>query len=63
MKEKQHGKLVRPTVAVPVLLSATIGLLGMNYWLFDGCPDTQRANTLPEPYKTVVLTLHRHLGT
>lgn len=51
-----------PTVAVLASLMAVIGLLGMDYWLFDGCPDTQRANTLPEPYKTLALKIHRHLG-
>lgn len=54
--------LMVPAVAVLGLLLATIGLFGMDYWLFDGCPDTQRANALPEPYKTVVLTIHYHLG-
>lgn len=50
-------------VAVVVLLMAIIGLLEMDHWLFEGCPDCQRANTLSEFYKTVVLKIHLHLGT
>lgn len=44
------------------LLALVIVLVWIDIWLFDGCPDTQRANALPAPYRTWAQTIHRHLG-
>lgn len=61
-----HGKRAMSKSVIAVaslfLLIATIGLFWIDFLLFDGCPDTQRAATLQEPYRAVALAIHRHLS-